>query len=341
MISHGDEIGRTQDGNNNVYCQDSELSWMDWSLCRDERRPAEFTRKVDRAAQGAPGVPAAPVLRGQADPHRRTGPRHRLADPGGQEMTPRTGAPGLASASRCSSTARRSRRPTRAASASSTTRSCCASTPTTRRWISSRPHGDYAQRMDRRTGHRRPQRATPTGGHGRREDLAAAAFGARAAQDRPDAHARAPVLSTYRLQMRGDALHLRRRRGPARLPRRSRGLAPVPVPDPDRGARARRTVRRHRSRPRCRRNWAAPTGWPGCRRRRATRGLGVIVDIVPNHVGVDEPAAEPVVVGRARRTAGSRRTPRISTSTGHWTRRPNRVAGAGFRRRRRRPRGRR
>jgi isoamylase len=30
MISHGDEIGRTQQGNNNVYCQDSELSWMDW-----------------------------------------------------------------------------------------------------------------------------------------------------------------------------------------------------------------------------------------------------------------------------------------------------------------------
>nr|AJK75800.1 malto-oligosyltrehalose synthase [Mycobacterium avium subsp. paratuberculosis] len=32
MIAHGDEFGRTQNGNNNVYCQDSELSWMDWSL---------------------------------------------------------------------------------------------------------------------------------------------------------------------------------------------------------------------------------------------------------------------------------------------------------------------
>jgi len=31
MIAHGDEMGRTQQGNNNVYCQDSELSWMDWS----------------------------------------------------------------------------------------------------------------------------------------------------------------------------------------------------------------------------------------------------------------------------------------------------------------------
>src|SRR5205085_4887622 len=31
MLSHGDELGRTQQGNNNVYCQDNELSWVDWS----------------------------------------------------------------------------------------------------------------------------------------------------------------------------------------------------------------------------------------------------------------------------------------------------------------------
>src|SRR5699024_3247761 len=30
MISHGDEMARTQDGNNNVYCQDNELAWIDW-----------------------------------------------------------------------------------------------------------------------------------------------------------------------------------------------------------------------------------------------------------------------------------------------------------------------
>jgi glycogen operon protein len=32
MVLMGDEAGRTQNGNNNVYCQDSELSWMDWNL---------------------------------------------------------------------------------------------------------------------------------------------------------------------------------------------------------------------------------------------------------------------------------------------------------------------
>jgi glycogen operon protein len=46
MISHGDEVGRTQQGNNNVYCQDSELAWMDWSLCEKNADLMEFTRRV-------------------------------------------------------------------------------------------------------------------------------------------------------------------------------------------------------------------------------------------------------------------------------------------------------
>uniref|UniRef100_UPI003F95CDF0 glycogen debranching protein GlgX n=1 Tax=Mycobacterium sp. TaxID=1785 RepID=UPI003F95CDF0 len=46
MIAHGDEIGRTQHGNNNVYCQDSELSWMDWSLVDKNSDLLAFTRKA-------------------------------------------------------------------------------------------------------------------------------------------------------------------------------------------------------------------------------------------------------------------------------------------------------
>ena len=46
MIAHGDEIGRTQQGNNNVYCQDSELSWMDWSLVDKNGDQLAFTGKV-------------------------------------------------------------------------------------------------------------------------------------------------------------------------------------------------------------------------------------------------------------------------------------------------------
>lgn len=46
MISHGDEYGRTQLGNNNVYCQDSEIAWMNWDWNDTNRKLFEFTRKV-------------------------------------------------------------------------------------------------------------------------------------------------------------------------------------------------------------------------------------------------------------------------------------------------------
>jgi glycogen operon protein len=42
MISGGDEIGRTQHGNNNAYCQDNEISWFDWELAPWQRDLAEF-----------------------------------------------------------------------------------------------------------------------------------------------------------------------------------------------------------------------------------------------------------------------------------------------------------
>ena len=44
MISHGDELGRTQGGNNNVYCQDNEISWIDWGAADDAL--IQFTRDV-------------------------------------------------------------------------------------------------------------------------------------------------------------------------------------------------------------------------------------------------------------------------------------------------------
>jgi isoamylase len=44
MISHGDELGRTQGGNNNVYCQDNDVSWIDWATADSDLM--EFTRTV-------------------------------------------------------------------------------------------------------------------------------------------------------------------------------------------------------------------------------------------------------------------------------------------------------
>ena len=46
MIAHGDELGRTQRGNNNVYCQDNELSWIDWDAARDNDVLTVFTASL-------------------------------------------------------------------------------------------------------------------------------------------------------------------------------------------------------------------------------------------------------------------------------------------------------
>lgn len=48
MLCHGDELGRTQGGNNNVYCQDNEISWIDWSMLEQEKNIAMhgFTKRL-------------------------------------------------------------------------------------------------------------------------------------------------------------------------------------------------------------------------------------------------------------------------------------------------------
>ncbi|GAB3530660.1 glycogen debranching protein GlgX [Arthrobacter monumenti] len=49
MITAGDEIGRTQWGNNNVYCQDNELAWLDWGMDDRKRRMLQITRALTQA----------------------------------------------------------------------------------------------------------------------------------------------------------------------------------------------------------------------------------------------------------------------------------------------------
>ena len=46
MLLGGDEIRRTQNGNNNAYCQDNEISWYKWSDLEKNKDIFEFTRKV-------------------------------------------------------------------------------------------------------------------------------------------------------------------------------------------------------------------------------------------------------------------------------------------------------
>jgi glycogen operon protein len=86
MLCAGDEMGRTQRGNNNAYCQDNEISWIDWNLDDTDRELFEFTAKLIAFRQ------SNPVLRRQ---HFFSGRPIRGAnvkdiawlDPSGKEMS--------------------------------------------------------------------------------------------------------------------------------------------------------------------------------------------------------------------------------------------------------------
>jgi glycogen operon protein len=54
MMLAGDEFGRTQRGNNNAYCQDNEISWVDWSLVKPEASLLEFVRTLARLRRDHP-----------------------------------------------------------------------------------------------------------------------------------------------------------------------------------------------------------------------------------------------------------------------------------------------
>jgi isoamylase len=87
MITHGDEIGRTQNGNNNVYCQDSELSWMDWSLVDKNADLLAFARKATTLRTNHPVFRRRRFFEGELI---RTGDEVRdiaWLTPGGREMT--------------------------------------------------------------------------------------------------------------------------------------------------------------------------------------------------------------------------------------------------------------
>lgn len=72
MLSHGDELGRTQQGNNNVYAQDNDLSWIDWEHA--DQPLIEFTAAVAKLRAEHPTFRRSrffdgrPVRRGEGDP---------------------------------------------------------------------------------------------------------------------------------------------------------------------------------------------------------------------------------------------------------------------------------
>ena len=54
MLAHGDELGRTQRGDNNVYAQDNELAWVDWDLDGSQQALLEFTQYLIRLRRDHP-----------------------------------------------------------------------------------------------------------------------------------------------------------------------------------------------------------------------------------------------------------------------------------------------
>jgi isoamylase len=86
MLSHGDELGRTQLGNNNAYCHDGPLAWVDWRLTPEQRELLHFTRRLFAIRA------ATPLLRQSKFFRREPGGPEQRKDltwlgPDGKEMT--------------------------------------------------------------------------------------------------------------------------------------------------------------------------------------------------------------------------------------------------------------
>lgn len=67
MISHGDEIARTQGGNNNAYCQDNKISWVDWQIDDAKRDLYQFVRSAIALRKEHPVFRRRRFFKGDAD----------------------------------------------------------------------------------------------------------------------------------------------------------------------------------------------------------------------------------------------------------------------------------
>ena len=65
MLTAGDEFGRTQHGNNNAYCQDNEISWVDWSLLKRNRELYQFVRQAVHFRKAQPALWRTSFFRGE------------------------------------------------------------------------------------------------------------------------------------------------------------------------------------------------------------------------------------------------------------------------------------
>jgi isoamylase len=67
MLLGGDEFGRTQQGNNNAYCQDSDISWFDWNFGESAQKLLAFVRRVIQLRRDYPILRRSRFLTGGHD----------------------------------------------------------------------------------------------------------------------------------------------------------------------------------------------------------------------------------------------------------------------------------
>jgi isoamylase len=82
----GDEFGHTQGGNNNVYCQDNETSWINWDLSENGKVMLEFTRRLIKLRQTYPMLRRGRFLVGEYNEQLEVKDVSWIA-PTGEEMT--------------------------------------------------------------------------------------------------------------------------------------------------------------------------------------------------------------------------------------------------------------
>src|SRR5690606_2619346 len=86
MMLAGDEISHTQRGNNNCYCQDNELTWIDWNLDQSRSELLEFVRRAIRLYFSQPVLQRRRFFHGEKLEGSRI-PDIIWLDPEGKEMT--------------------------------------------------------------------------------------------------------------------------------------------------------------------------------------------------------------------------------------------------------------
>ena len=87
MLCAGDEFGRTQQGNNNAYCQDNEISWVDWDRTEDGQALTAFVQNLITLRRKLPVLRRSRFLSGDLDEATQVADVRWLS-PTGDDLTP-------------------------------------------------------------------------------------------------------------------------------------------------------------------------------------------------------------------------------------------------------------